>query len=105
MLKEYRNKLGELHRTDGPAYEDDHIKSWWINGLRHRTDGPAVELSNGNKYWFINNKRHREDGPAVDNHNDDKYWYLNDIEYSEEEYQHELTKIKLKRLIELWKNI
>ena len=38
MLKEYRNKLGELHRLDGPAIESiNGTKCWYINGLKHRS--------------------------------------------------------------------
>ncbi len=78
-MKEYRNESGQYHREDGPAVEwSSGVKEWYINGLRHRTDGPAMEFSDGSKLW-----------------------YLNDIKYSEEEYQQEVIKIKLKRLIEL----
>ncbi len=100
-MKEYRNEKGELHRTDGPAYESFIGKYWFINGLNHRTDGPAVEYISGDKNWYINGKPHREDGPAVEYNNGDKYWYLNGINYTEEEYQNELIKLKLKRLVEL----
>ncbi len=75
----YKNESGELHRLDGPAIDwYDGDKSWWINGKRHREDGPAVEYNDGRRYW-----------------------YLNDILYSEDQYRHELAKIKLKRLVEL----
>ena len=51
----YRNVMGQLHRTNGPAIEyADGSKAWYQNGLRHRTDGPAVEYSDGVKAWFIN---------------------------------------------------
>ncbi len=77
---EYYNEQGQLHRVDGlPAIEwSDGDKSWWINGLRHREDGPAIEYKDG-----------------------DKSWHLNNINYTEEEYQNELIKLKLKRLVEL----
>ena len=99
-MKEYRNELGEYHRTDGPAIEDSYSKEWFINDKRHREDGPAVEDINGYKTWYINGKRHREDGPAIENSHG-KYWFINDIEYSEDQYHQEITKIKLKRLVEL----
>jgi hypothetical protein len=52
MRKEYRNKLGHLHREDGPALEwSSGDKSWWINGKRHREDGPSIEWINGYKEW------------------------------------------------------
>ena len=77
-MKEYRNESGQPHRTDGPVIEDIYGKYWYINGKLHREDGPAIEWINGIKYW-----------------------YLNDINYTEDQYQHEIAKIKLKRLIEL----
>ena len=79
MKKEYRNESGQYHRIDGPA----------------------VEYSNGSKEWYINGKRHREDGPAIEWNDGDKSWYLNDIEYSEEEFNQEIIKLKLKRLVKL----
>jgi hypothetical protein len=71
------------------------------SGQYHRLDGPAVEFEDGEKWWYINGKRHREDGPAIEYSDGDKRWYLNDIRYTEEEFQQEIIKIKLKRLIEL----
>jgi hypothetical protein len=51
----YINELGQLHREDGPAYEQpDGFKSWYLNGLCHREDGPAVERINGPKSWWLN---------------------------------------------------
>ena len=79
MKSVYRNDKGQLHRTDGPAVE-------WINGY---------------KSWYINGKRHREDGPAIEWGDGDKWWYLNDIRYSEEKWKQEITKIKLKRILDL----
>ncbi|MFZ9907786.1 MAG: hypothetical protein ACO3FJ_08860 [Ilumatobacteraceae bacterium] len=100
-MKEYKNQLGQLHRTDGPAVEySDGDRLWCINGKLHREDGPAVE-NNRYKSWFINGLRHREDGPAIEYSYGGKRWYLSDIEYTEDQYQHELAKIKLKRLIKL----
>jgi len=57
-MKEYKNKQGQYHRTDGPAREQDNgTKQWWVNGKRHREDGPAYEDSDGTKEWYINGKR------------------------------------------------
>ena len=101
MKKEYKNELGQYHRIDGPAIEDsDGAKQWRINGKLHRTDGPALE-NNYSKYWFINGKLHREDGPAIEYSDGDKFWYLNDINYTEDQYNQEIIKLKLKRLVEL----
>jgi hypothetical protein len=64
---EYRNKIGQLHREDGPAIiRDDGYKSWWINGKLHRTDGPAIEWPNGTKCWYQNDCLHRDNGFAVE---------------------------------------
>ncbi len=103
MKREYKNESGQLHRTDGPAVEySDGSKEWYINGKLSRTDGlPTIEWSDGSKFWFINGEVHREDGPAVEYSNDRSRYYLNNIEYSEEEYQNELIKLKLKRLVNL----
>ncbi len=100
-MKEYRNELGQYHRTDGPAVEDEYGKEWWINGKLHREDGPAIESTSGYKAWLINGELHRQDGPAVEFSDGDKEWWLNGIKYSEEQFHQELIKLKLKRLIEL----
>jgi hypothetical protein len=77
---EYHNKQGQLHREDGPAVE-------WKSGI---------------KEWYINGERHREDGPAIDCSDGSKTWYLNGIYYSsEEEWQQEVTRLKLKRILDL----
>jgi hypothetical protein len=53
------------------------------------------------EYLNESSQLHRTDGPAIEDRDGYKYWYLNDIRYVEEEYQQELIKLKLKRLIEL----
>ncbi len=73
---EYRNKLGELHREDGPA----------------------VEHHNGGREWWINGKAHREDGPAFISVYGIKFWYLNSKNYTKEQHQEEVIKLKLERL-------
>ncbi len=46
---------GQLHRTDGPAYEHpDGYKQYWLNDHLHRTDGPAVIHPDGYKDYYIN---------------------------------------------------
>ena len=114
---EYRSKVGELHREDGPAIEFSNgdkfwyidgkkhredgpaiycpncYKEWWVNGKRHREDGPAVEYSNGEKHWYLNGERHREDGPAIEWPNEYKeWWFLNGRKYTKEEF----LKIQIK---------
>jgi hypothetical protein len=99
---EYYNEKGELHRTDGPAVLwNDGSKDWIINGQYHREDGPAMEYSNGSKYWYINGKLHREDGPAIQYYNGHKKWWMNGMEYSEQEWEQQVAKIKLKRILDL----
>jgi hypothetical protein len=101
-MKEYRNKLGQLHRTDGPAFKcKDGHKEWYINDKLQRGDGPAIEWSSGVKEWYINGLRHRTDGPAMEFSDGSKLWYLNNIKYSEEQFHQELIKLKLNRLKEL----
>ncbi len=74
----WKNKKGELHRTDGPAREwNDGSKEWYLNGEFHRTDGPAREYASGYKSWYLNGKLHRTDGPALEWNNGDKEWCLN----------------------------
>ena len=41
----------------------------------------------------MNDKRHREDGPAVECANGSKEWWVNDIEYSEEQWKKEVSKL------------
>ncbi len=67
----------------------------------HRLDGPAIEWNDGSKEWWINNERHREDGPAVEYTGGYKEWFLNYEEYSEQEWQQEVIKLKLKRILDL----
>jgi hypothetical protein len=55
--KWWRNKVGELHRLDGPAVERLFgTNSWFINNKRHRLDGPASERPSGHNSWYINDK-------------------------------------------------
>jgi hypothetical protein len=44
---------------------------------------------------------HREDGPAVVWPNGDELYFLNRIGYSKENYEKEVIKLKLKRIIDL----
>jgi hypothetical protein len=71
------------------------------NGEFHRTDGPAIERHNGYKAWYKNGKRHREDGPARIFSDDDVEYWLNGKEYSKEEYEQEILKMRLKRILDL----
>ena len=45
MKKEYRNKLGELHRLDGPAIEDSYgNKFWYLNDINYSEEEFHQEL-------------------------------------------------------------
>jgi hypothetical protein len=78
-VTEYYNEQGQLHREDGPAIIfSNGRKQWWINGKLHRVDGPAIEWSDGSKSWFLKGEK-----------------------YSEQDWSHEITNIKLKRILDL----
>jgi hypothetical protein len=78
---------GELRLVE----RGEGTKDWYLNDKRHREDGPAIEFFNGDKYWFLNGEYHREDGPAVERSNGTKKWFLNDIQYTEEEFNREMS--------------
>jgi hypothetical protein len=71
------------------------------NDKLHRTDGPAVEYDNGTKEWWINGERHRENGPAIEYSDGFKLFFLDNYMYSEQEWEQEIAKIKLKRILDL----
>ena len=71
------------------------------NGLLHREDGPAYEETSGYRVWYINGERHREDGPARIWSDGEEWHYLNGKEYSKEDWEEEIVKIKLKRIKDL----
>ena len=57
--KVWRNKQGELHRRDGPAFNwFDKSIHWFVNGKRHRLDGPAIEYEDGYRQWHIDGKEY-----------------------------------------------
>ena len=85
-------QLKNRHRIDGPAYEDEEWKQWWVNGQLHRIDGPA-SIEPGYECWWVNGERHRMDGPAVigtdtdgtnDDHDDE--WWVNGKQFTEDDY-------------------
>lgn len=72
----WKNKSGQLHRTNGPAVEGRNgHREWWINGRQHRTDGPAIIFPGGDQIWYNHGQYHRVDGPAIDFANGHKVWY------------------------------
>jgi hypothetical protein len=76
-IRIWRNPVGQLHRTDGPAIEwANGSKEWYVNGKIHRDDGPTRELANGHKEWWANGQLHRTDGPAIEGYDGDKEWYV-----------------------------
>ena len=59
---EYRNKQGELHRTNGPAkIWQDGTQFYYQNGIYHREDGPAVIWPDGLQEYWQNGKRLTKD--------------------------------------------
>ena len=98
--KRWMNSKGQLHRLDGPAYEEsDGSKSWWVQGQRHRLDGPAIEWSDGSKEWWVQDKLHRLDGPAVEYSNGTKSWWVQGKELTEQKFKEQMNIIKnLERL-------
>jgi hypothetical protein len=84
----------------------DRLVYYNENGQLHKTDGPAVifikGLDKGLKEWFINGQRHREDGPAIVWYDREEWFYLNDKRFiSKEEWEKEVTKLKLTRILYL----
>ena len=72
----------------------DAATEWRQNGELHRTDGPAYEGANGTKYWYQHNKLHRTDGPAVEYPDGSKHWYQNGVEYTEDEFNKKIKPVK-----------
>jgi hypothetical protein len=50
---------------------------------------------------LINGKYHREDGPAFEYPDGGVEYWLNDMGYSKEEYEQEILKRRLKRILDL----
>lgn len=75
-FREWKNENNELHRVDGPAFEDSNKhQKWYMNGVLHRVDGPAIIFGKYEEFWF------------------------NGIKYSKEEYDNKIKTIKnLKKL-------
>jgi hypothetical protein len=75
----YNNEKGQYHREDGPAIERHNgYKAWWINGLVHREDGPAIVFSDGVEQYWLNGKK-----------------------YSKKDWEVEVLKMRLKRILDL----
>jgi hypothetical protein len=79
----------------------DRIEYQNEQGLLHRLDGPARIWHDGSQSWWINDNLHREDGPAREWNDGDKEWFLNNILYTKTEWEQEVNKIKLKRILDL----
>ena len=89
-------KDGMKHRLDGPAVEQSDGKNdWYKDGVLHREDGPACETALGYKSWYLDGDRHREDGPAVEWPDGRKEWWVNGVNFTEEEFNHWLSKKQL----------
>ena len=74
-------------------------RAYYLNGQYHREDGlPAIEFADGSKAYCLNGKWHREDGPAVERADGSKYYWLYGKLYNYEEWKHQITLLKLKRI-------
>ena len=49
----------------------------------------------GTVRWYQNDVLHREDGPACMYHDGTKRWWLGGVKYTEEEFNHWLSKKQL----------
>ena len=70
------------------------------DGELHRTNAPAVVYSDGTKVWYHHGVRrrdgvrHRDGGPALEYPDGTKLWMLSGVEYTEEQYQLEMSRIR-----------
>lgn len=72
----------QMHREDGPAFEDDEgTVMWYQHGRIHRSGSPAVIEANGSEEWWVDGKLHRVDGPAVTTPDGVAEWWMNDELY------------------------
>jgi hypothetical protein len=77
-----------------------HMNEYHVEGCRilpenlHREDGPAFENIEGGKEWRVYGKLHREDGAAVEWPGGQKSYYLEDNNYSEKDYWKEIERRK-----------
>ena len=80
-------------------FSNGSFNKTWKNkkGDSHRDDGPAYESSEGRRYWYKDGLKHREDGPAIVWEDNSYSYYLNDQRYSKEEYWEEIEKIKKRK--------
>jgi hypothetical protein len=84
--KKWKNKIGRLHRLDGPAVEfANGTKEWHQNGQFHRSSGPAYVRANGHKEWHFRGMLHREDGPAIIFSSGRKGWWIRGAKYKTKE--------------------
>lgn len=90
-----------------PNFNEKTNTTYWRNlmGELHRTDGPAVECYGGSKtqIWYFNNKIHRWRGPAVEEWiKGTKFggilyeiqWWLWGVKYSEEKYWEKIQRME-----------
>ena len=97
---EYRNALGLLHRTYGPAYisRTFEIEAWFKEGKRHRIGGPAY-IHRHNMVWFKEGKLHNLEGPAVVERGGPKQYWIEGERFTEKQYKWEIARRQRKGLI------
>ena len=61
-FKEWKNENDELHRVDGPAFEDSNKNyKWYLNGKHHRIGGPAIIYGKYEEFWLDGIKYSKEE--------------------------------------------
>ena len=62
----YRNKNGDLHREDGPAFESlNGYKEWCINGKWYKENGPARIWSDDAVEYWLNGKWYSKEDLSI----------------------------------------
>lgn len=91
----YKDDL--LHRDkDLPAANYyNGTKTWYKEGKKHRVGAPASLWNNGNIEWFYEGLRHCETGPALIYPGRKEEYYLMGVQYSKEDFEHNVMKWKL----------
>ena len=94
-----------IHRENGPAVVYSVGEEWFYQGLLHREGGPAI-LYGLHQEWYKHGKRHRLNGPALETTEDTEIcmryeWWIEGIQYTKEEFQHEIAKKRLNKSLDI----
>lgn len=94
------------HRENAPAVIYPGVgEDWFYQGQLHRDGGPAIDYVK-HKEWYKHGKRHRLDGPALETTDETEVcmkheWWIEGIQYSEDEFKHEIAKKKLNTSLDI----